>query len=326
MANLSTVYAGLRLRNPIIVSSSSLTGSVDGIRKAADNGAGAVVVKSLFEEQIASAADKARSAGGAGHAEADDYLQRMGMHVGSGEYLALVKQAKQAVDIPVVASINCLGAEWWGEFSRQLQDSGADGLELNIAFLPTDPRQESAEIEKRVFAIVEQVAATCKLPLTVKIGAQFTNIAGMCHGLARRGAKGIVLFNRFYQVDINLDSLQLKPGVVFSGPQDYYPSLRWVSLLHGEVKADLAAATGVHDASAALRCLLAGAGAVQICSTVYRNGYAVIKQILQDMETWMKAHGVARAADLRGRLSQSASESPWEHERLQYIKALTGIN
>jgi len=327
MAELISSFAGVRIRNPLIVSSSSLTGTMSGLRKAADNGAGAVVLKSLFEEQISHGVNQelARLDSNA-HTEASDYLKQMGMHVGGKEYLDLLTEAKNTLEIPVFASINCIGLNWWSEFSAQLENAGADGLELNIGLLPRNPAETSAAIEEKIFGIVDLVRSKTKLPITVKLGAAFTNIAAVCAGLASRDVKGIVLFNRFYQLDINLDSLQLQPGVVFSNPQDYYLSLRWISLLHCEFVLDFAAATGIHDAQAALRCILAGAPAVLICSTVYKNGYGVIRRMLDEMEAWMKGKGYSAISEFKGLLCQQESETPAAYERLQYIKALTGIN
>lgn len=326
MVDLSSSFAGVKIRNPLIVSSSSLTGTISGLRKAADNGAGAVVLKSLFEEQIATGIDRqSADLDPNAHSEALDYLQEMGMHVGGNEYLDLLAEAKKTVDIPIFASVNCVDLNWWSEFAGQFQSVGADGLELNIGLMPHSPTESAAVIEERIYAIVELVRKQTTLPLVVKLGSAFTNVASVCAGLVRRGVKGVVLFNRFYQLDINLDSLQLQPGVVFSNPQDYYASLRWISLLHCELDVDFAAATGIHDAPAALRCILAGAPAVQICSTVYKNGYGVIRRMLEEMEGWMKSKNYSSIGDFRGLLCQKESEKPAEYERLQYIKALTGI-
>ena len=327
MAELISNFAGIRIRNPLIVSSSSLTGTLSGLRKAADNGAGAVVLKSLFEEQIAHGVDQQLGQlDSNAHTEALDYLEQMGMHVGGKQYLDLLTEAKKVLGIPIFASINCIGLNWWSEFSAQLESAGADGLELNIGLLPRNPTETAANIEERMYAIVDLVRSHTKLPLVVKLGSAFTNIAAVCAGLANRGVKAIVLFNRFYQLDINLDSLQLQPGVVFSNPQDYYQSLRWISLLHCDFDLDFAAATGIHDAQAALRCILAGAGAIQICSTIYKNGYGVIRRMLDEMEAWMKTKNFSSIADFRGLLCQKESDQPAAYERLQYIKALTGIN
>jgi dihydroorotate dehydrogenase (fumarate) len=326
MADLSSGYMGIKLRNPLIVASCSLTNSVEGVQRCADAGAGAVVLKSLFEEQIeADTKEVERHVWLAGHTEAYDYVRKIGIETSAQDYLNLLERTKQAVSIPVIASLNCITPGWWTDYAKKIETAGADGLELNVALLPSDPRHSSHEIEKIYYRIVEDVKKSVRIPIAVKIGPYFTSIASVASVLSDKGAAALVLFNRFYQFDINIDKLDLVPGYRFSTPEEINFSLRWISLLGGRVKCDLAAATGVHDASGVIKQLLAGAAAVQICSTLYIHGIGHIASILSNIETWMQKHHLRSVAEFRGRLSQKDSDRPELYERLQYIKSLVGI-
>ncbi len=324
MANTAVTYMGLQLANPIIVSSSSLTQDVDGVVKLAGAGAGAVVLKSLFEEQIeydiGQAADDVDFGS---HPEAADYITEMGKHLGPAGYLDLIKESRDSVDIPVIASVNCTSPRWWLTYGRQIEQAGADGLELNIAIMPQvddDPR----DLERRYVRIVRDVRAETDLPLAVKIGPVFTNTGQIASALADAGADAIVLFNRFYQLDIDTARTQISPGLQFSAPEEIAVPLRWVSVLSGTIDCDIAASTGVHTGDDAVKMLLAGANALQICTTVYRNGPEQIGRIVDEISRWMGAHDHATIDGFRGALSQSQSKTPERYQRLQYIKALTG--
>jgi dihydroorotate dehydrogenase (fumarate) len=326
MADLATSFMGLKLRNPLVVASCSLTNSIEGIQRCADAGAGAVVLKSLFEEQIESdTREVERNVWLTGHTEAYDYVRKIGIETSSHDYLTLLEKAKQAVAIPVIASLNCITPGWWTDYAKKIEAAGADALELNVAVLPSDPRHSGHEIEKLYYRIVEDVTHSVKIPIAVKIGPYFTSMAGVATELIDKGASALVLFNRFYQVDINIDKLSLVPGYRFSTPEEINFSLRWISLLAGRVKCDLAATTGVHDASGVIKQLLAGAVTVQVCSTLYIHGIGHIANMLSNIETWMKKHHFEVVSDFRGRLSQKDSDRPELYERLQYIKALVGI-
>jgi dihydroorotate dehydrogenase (fumarate) len=325
MADFSVTYLGLKLKNPLIVSSSNLTGSIDGVKKVADAGAGAVVLKSLFEEQIESdtGQDPDQADYGA-HPEAAEYIEQMGKYLGPRDYLELIKQAKQETDIPVIASVNCQSPRWWTTFGEQIESAGADAIELNIAMMPRTA-QPSVEIEEEYFSIIRQVRSDTSLPVAVKVGPYFTSMSATADGLVSAGATGLVLFNRFYQLDIDVDDLSLAPGYQFSAPEEIYTSLRWISILAGQVECDLAGSTGVHTGKDVAKMLLAGADAVQICSTVYKHGPKRITEILDELAGWMNSHSFNDVDSYRGRLSRAASENPEAYERLQYIKALTGI-
>jgi dihydroorotate dehydrogenase (fumarate) len=326
MADLSTEYMGLPLRNPLVVASCSLTKSVDGVRKCADAGAGAVVLKSLFEEQIAAKAkDMEEHLWLYGHTEAFEYVSKMAMPLGPRDYLELVKKAKAAVSIPVIASLNCITPRWWSDFAGQIEAAGADGLELNISVMPSDPARTSEEIEKIYVDIVESLTGGVRIPVAVKIGPYFTSVARMAAELSARGVSALVLFNRFYQIDIDTEKIDLTPGISFSTPNEISLPLRWIALLAGSVQCDLAASTGVHDGPGFVKQLLAGATAVQVCSALYERGMEHIGTILGDVETWMQGHGFEKVGDFRGKLSRQVTERPELYERLQYIKLFTGI-
>jgi dihydroorotate dehydrogenase (fumarate) len=326
MADLSTHYMGLALSNPLIVASSGLTKSVDGVKKCADAGAGAVVLKSLFEEQIAvQAKHMEENLWLYGHTEAFEYVSKMAMPLGPRDYLKLIRDAKSAVSIPVIASLNCITPRWWTDFAGQLEGAGADAIELNIAVMPSDPEHTSGKIETIYFDIVESIKACIGIPLAVKIGPYFTSVARMARELADRGVAALVLFNRFYQIDIDIEKVEIAPGLRFSSPDEISLPLRWIALLAGHVECDLAASTGVHDGAGMVKQLLAGATAVEVCSALYEKGIDHIGTIIRDVETWMAKHGFEKIDDLRGKLSRDVTESPELYERLQYIKLFVGI-
>ena len=326
MADLAASYMGLKIRNPLIVASCSLVNSVEGVQRCADAGAGAVVLKSLFEEQIeAETKEIERHVWLAGHAEAYDYVRRIGIETGAQDYLNLVEAAKKSVSIPVIASLNCITPQWWTDYAKRIEAAGADALELNISILPSDPRHTSHDIEDLYYKILEGVENSVKIPVAVKIGPYFTSIAAIAKELCNRGASALVLFNRFYQLDINVDKLSLVPGYRFSAPEEISLSLRWISLLAGRINCDLAATTGVHDASGVVKQLLAGASAVQLCSTLYMHGIGHLATMISNLEHWMDTHHFESIEQFRGKLSQQESDRPELYERLQYIKALVGV-
>ncbi len=326
MADLTTKYMGLELRNPLIVASCSLVNNLEGVQRCCDAGAGAVVLKSLFEEQIeADTREIQRNVWLSGHAEAYDYVRKIGIETGEEDYLELLARAKKAVPIPVIASVNCVTPDWWLEYARKIESAGADAIELNIAVLPSDPRHTSSEIEGLYYKIVEGVRKNVRIPIAVKIGPYFTSLASVAQELCARGAAALVLFNRFYQLDINIDNLHLVPGYRFSSAEEMSVPLRWISLLAGRVKCDLAATTGVHDAQGFVKQLLAGATTVQICSTLYKHGIGHIAQILSNVEQWMTKHQFGSVAQFQGKLSQKQSGEPEAYERLQYVKSLVGF-
>jgi dihydroorotate dehydrogenase (fumarate) len=327
MADLSTKYMGIELANPFLVASCSHTKTVEGVKKCAEGGAGAVVLKSLFEEQIlADMHESEIRTEFLWHPEALDYVQRMGLELGPTEYLRLVRESKKAVSIPVIASLHCVTPKLWIDYVKKIADAGADAIELNISIMPSDPRRTAADIEKRHLDIVDGVTRAVTLPVAAKIGPYFTSIANIANELQMRGAAALVLFNRFYQFDVDLEKLELKGAYRLSTPFEIALPLRWIALLAGKVKCDLSASTGVHDAAGAAKMLLAGATTVQLCSALYLKGLGQIGAVRDGVESWMNERGMKTLADVRGRMSQMQSGSPELYERLQYIKALVGID
>lgn len=326
MADLSTSWLGLGLRNPLVVAASGLTASADAVRKAAIAGAGAVVLKSLFEEQLNAELSGARAALEAGaHPEAEAFFRRAGMTEGEDDYLRLIEGCL-GNGIPVIASVNCVGRSRWAEFASRMESAGADAIELNMAMLPRSKADSGADIEARLVEVVSSVKTATRLPLAVKLGQGYASLPNLASHLIDAGARGLVLFNRFYRLDIDLEKLVLKAGPSRSTGDEYHESLRWISLLAGRYPVEFSGATGIHDAETALKFIIAGSSAVQLCSVIYRRGLGVIGEIARAMGDWMEGHDVPSIASLRGRLSQAAAPDPSSHERLQYIKALTGIS
>ncbi|MBN1186082.1 MAG: dihydroorotate dehydrogenase-like protein [Bacteroidales bacterium] len=325
MANLKTKYLGLELRNPVMVSSSGLTDSVDKIKKLYDNNAGAVVLKSLFEEQIQFEAGKLVTQ--SDYPEAHDYITNYTKSNSVGQYLDLISNAKKAVDIPIIPSINCVSSADWTSYAKDIEDAGADALELNIFQLPTSKYTSPSDIEKNYFEIVEKVKKVIKIPLVVKLGMQFSNLVNFADQLYVRGVAGVVLFNRLYQPDIDIDQLKIKSAEVFSSPVDIRFPLRWIGILSSQVeKIELSGSTGVQDGEAAIKMLLAGAKTVQVCSTVYKNGPAQIDKIVSFIDKWMNNNNFMNLDLLRGKLNYSNIANPTMYERSQFMRYFSSID
>ena len=327
MIDLSTTYLGLKLKNPLVVSSSSQTDSVEKLQALESAGAGAVVLKSLFEEQIIREADKLDSsllAGAYSSPEASSYFADIPLQSGSEPYVQLVKAAKKALKIPVIGSINCASARNWGKFAREIEAAGADALELNIYFIPTDPSRSSQQIEAAYLEIVEEVRKRVKLPVAVKLSPFFTSIPNMVGQLAARGVNGAVLFNRFYQPNLDLDELRIDSQLALSRPEDALLPMRWIALLYGRAKIDLAATTGIHDGKTALKVIAAGASVAQVCSALFKHKAPHLAVMLREMEAWLTEKEYASINDIRGILSQQKCPDSEAFERAQYIKILVG--
>lgn len=327
MANLSTSYMGFELRNPIIVGSSGLTNSVENIIEIEKNGAAAIVLKSLFEEQINHMINKTMHSQGSNfsYPEAEDYISHYSKQNDVENYINLIKGAKQAVDIPVIASINCVSSTDWISFAGKIQDSGADGLELNIFILPSDPKRDGSQNEAVYFDIIEKVKKEVNLPIAVKISSYFSGLANTTLKLSWTGIKGMVLFNRFFSPDIDIDKFKITSSNVFSHPEELALSLRWVAMLSSRLHCDIAASTGVHDGAALVKQLLAGAKAVQISSVLYKNGFEQIGAMIKFLEDWMEKHGFEKTEDFIGKMSIKEVDNPAAYERVQFMKHFSGI-
>ncbi len=324
MADLRTKYLGLELKNPLVVSSSGITGSVDGVRRCAEAGAGAVVLKSMFEELVVSgAADLDMAILQSGHPEAAEYARaELSMQLGPMPYLRFIEEVLGKVDIPVIASVNCTSPRWWVPYSRDIESAGAAALELNISHFPRGGDHEVRDIELMYAHIVDEVCARVRIPVTVKIGPYFTSIEQMVRDIAEAGAKGVVLFNRYYTVDVDTELMRFAPAMTFSSSADLQLPLRWTGLLAGRVPCDIAASTGVHDGISVVKTLLAGASASYLCTTLYRNGISYLGNIRSELESWMDDHGYASIGDFRGVAAGSSGNADVLLHRLQYLKSL----
>lgn len=322
MANLETTYLGLNLKNPVVVGSSGLTNSVEKIVKLRDAGAGAVVLKSLFEEQINHDVNRMLYTGqGLDYPEAMDYITSYSRNNSVSEYIQLIKDAKAAVDIPVIASINCFSADEWIDFARQIENAGADAIELNLFVVNTDKNSDPSEYEELYLQIAKSVSEVVTIPVSMKLGLYFSNLVAVVNKLSVSGAKGVVLFNRFYEPDIDINNLTLTSAEVFSSPADIRRSLRWVAIVSDKIKnVDVAASTGVHDGDAVIKQLLAGAKAVQVCSAVYKNGPEIVTRMLNKLEMWMDEKGFKSVDDFRGAMSYRKIQNPALYERAQFMR------
>jgi dihydroorotate dehydrogenase (fumarate) len=326
--DLSTKYLGLKLRSPLVVSASPMSEDIDNIKRMEDAGAAAVVLYSLFEEQLSQdrlELDENLQRGTDSFAEALSYFPEPDdFRLGPEEYLKHVAAAKKAARIPIIASLNGSSEGGWTDYAKKIQQAGADALELNIYYIPTDPNLTGTEVEMTYLDILKSVKANVTIPVAVKLSPFFSNFANMAKRLDQAGANGLVLFNRFYQPDIELESLEVKPNILLSTPMAMRLPLRWIALLYGRVNASLAATSGIHRASDVLKMLLAGADATMICSTIIRHGIPQIAMIERDLEAWLTEHDYESVSQLKGSLSQQKCPEPAAFERAQYMKALTG--
>lgn len=327
MADLVTEYMGLQLPSPLVLASSALSNRLEYLETAQGHGAGAVVLRSLFEEQIEAAntvLEEALARNADSNPEARTYFppQRVGPH----EYLSLVERAKKALDIPVIASLNCCEPGSWTEYAREIEQAGADALELNLYAVEADASLSSAQVEERYLAIVNAVRQAVKIPIAVKLSPYFTSLAHFAGRLDALGVNGLVLFNRFLQPDLSLDKMAAQPSMSLSSPAEALVPLRWIGILHGRVRADLAASTGVYDAPGALKQILAGAKVVQLASSLVKNGIPHMGKILQGMEEWLERRGASNLDEVRGMLSQREIQDPAAFERAQYVHLILSQN
>lgn len=320
---LRTTYLGLELKSPIIVSSSTLTGNVESIKKCADAGAGAVILKSIFEEQISSEIKREEGYSEEdiydAYPEAQEYLNTFMRGSEIEIYEKLIRESKKVVDIPIIASINCSDRGEWIRIAKELQDAGADALELNIAIAAFDRDLDPRKIEEEYISILKEVEKNINIPVSVKLGDHFTNISRLAFNLTKAGAKGLVLFNRFYNPDINIEKMKVVTGNSISAPEENHNTLRWISLLSSqEIPCELSASRGVYTGEDVIKQILAGAQTVQVCSTLYRNGIEYVKQMNADIEAWMDRHNFDNVKDFRGIANKK--EDIKVVERLQYLR------
>lgn len=325
--NLATSYLGLKLRSPLVPSASPLMGSIDNIKKAAECGAGAVVLHSLFEEQLKGESEELNyhlTYGTESFAEALTYFpDQPNFRLGPEEYLEHIRRAKAAVKIPVIASLNGSSLGGWVSYAKQMQQAGADALELNIYSIPSDFGIEAESIEEKYVEILRLVKAAVTIPVAMKLSPFFSNLAHVSRRLVDAGADGLVLFNRFYQPDIDLDTLEVVPHVLLSTPQAMRLPMRWIAILHGRLKTSLAATSGIHTAEDVVKMTMVGASVSMLCSVLLKFGIGHLRNIEQDLLEWMEQHEYSSVSQMLGSMSQKSCANPGAYERAQYMHALT---
>lgn len=324
MATTDVKYLGLDLKSPVVVSSCSLTADVDKVKEMESCGAGAVVMKSLFEEQIRGEVEFMASAGHS-YPEMDDYLHAYIRSNSIAQYTEKVRAIKKAVSIPVIASINCYSAGEWVEYARQIEAAGADALEINLYDLALDPRTSPASIEDGYVNVVRSIVSELRIPVAVKIGPHYTSIVNFVDRIATAGAKGVVIFNRFFTPDIDLDKFTLIPASPLSHEGEYAETLRWAAILSSAVKIDISTTTGIYSADSALKMILAGADTVQVCSVIYRHGPSVIREFNTRIAAFLEKNNVEDLSQIRGRLSYSTIPDPAMYERVQFMKTFGSL-
>ncbi len=327
MADLQTTYMGLELRNPIIIGSSGLTDSVEKVVDLEKQGAGAVVLKSLFEEQIRFQIQKtvSQSESSYSYPEADDYISNYTEENSVAEYLSLIRGCKEKVKIPVIASINCISAYEWISFAKKIEEAGADALELNIFVLPSDPHKDSEQNEQVYFDIAMAIVREVSIPVALKISYYFSGMTKFALKLSWTGIKGLVLFNRYFSPDIDIEKFEVTSTNVFSTPEEISTTLRWVAMLSDRLHCDIAASTGIHNGKGVVKQLLAGAKAVQVASVIYKNGPSVIPEMTDFLNQWMDKHSFKTITDFIGKMSFKKTDNPAAYERVQFMKYFSGI-
>ncbi len=327
MKDLKTTYLGLPLKNPVIVGSCGFTNSVKKIVELAESGAAAVVLKSLFEEQILSEFSSNLDDYTTDYPGATDYVREYTKGNEVDTYLKLISDAKKQVDIPVIASVNCVSAEEWTSFAKSIEKEGADAIELNVSLLPSNPKMASEQNESRYMEIVNSVCESVSIPIALKMSHYSASLAHLIQKLSWTDkVAGFVLFNRYYSPDIDIKKMTVKSADILSTPGEGVFPLRWIALLSDMVDADLVASTGIHDGTALIKQLLAGATAVQIVSTVYKNGMGRIAAILKELEDWMEQKSYDSIDEFRGELSYENTSDPSIFERTQFMKYYGGIS
>jgi dihydroorotate dehydrogenase (fumarate) len=328
MIDLSTSYMGLEMNSPVIVGSSGLTKNIANLEKIEKFGAGAVVLKSLFEEQIRHEIHKVFSHDDMQYAytEAEDYIKNYARAHTLHEYLDFIHEAKKRVSMPIIASINCVTGTEWPAFAKEIEAAGADALELNVFLLPADVGQEGDAYEKVYFEVIENVKKQISIPLALKVSSHFSGLASMLKKLSWTGIQGLVLFNRFFNPDIDVDKRRVVPSNLYSTPEEISTSLRWIAIMSGKVQCDLCASTGVHNGKGVVKQIMVGAQAVQVCSVLYRNGLSYLESIHQEMKEWMQQNQFENLKSFAGTMSHLNADSPAAYHRVQFMKHFAGID
>jgi dihydroorotate dehydrogenase (fumarate) len=325
--DLSTTYLGLKLRTPLVPSASPLSENPDNIKLMEDAGAAAIVFHSLFEEQIRRERTDLfhhLNQGTNSYAEALTYFpEPPQFHIGPEQYLEHISKAKQSVQVPIIASLNGSTLGSWINHARLIQEAGADALELNIYWIPTDPSSSGSDVENTYIEIVSAVKAVVTIPVAVKLSPFFTNFANIASRLVEAGARGLVLFNRFYQPDIDPEALEIRPNVLLSTPMASRLPMRWIALLHGRINASLAATSGLYRSTDIVKMLMAGADVTMLCSALLRHGIPYITALEKDLGRWIEEHDYQSVSQLKGSFSQKSCPDPAAFERAQYMRAIT---
>ncbi|MBP8849699.1 MAG: dihydroorotate dehydrogenase-like protein [Breznakibacter sp.] len=323
MTSLKTTFLGIPINNPVVIGSSGLTGNVKNIVALEKAGAAAVVLKSIFEEEIQLEFKKTWNNLETIDFHNQEFLDYYDYEIKKeviNNYTQLIREAKESVSIPVIASINCMGSSEWVNFAKKIEDAGADGIELNIFKLPFSNKLDSEMIEKSYFDIIKSIRSKVNIPIGIKISPFITNLGGFIQKISQLDVQGITLFNRFYNLDFDIEQEKVISGNIFSQDRDYHNTLRWTSLMSPRVKCNLSASTGIHDSETAMKMIYAGATSTQIVSVVYELGNSQIKHILDGIEGWMQRKGYKTIQEFRGKLSQSTSTDPEHYERVQFMK------
>jgi len=330
MVDLTTTYLGLKLKNPLVASPSPVSEKVENVKRLEEAGVAAVVMYSLFEEQVIHESlelDHYLNQGTESFAEALTYFPNMGRYsLAPEKYIERLQKTKLAVNIPVMGSLNGVSTGGWIEYAQKIQDAGADALELNLYYLPNDLNLTSTELEENSLKLVGNIRRSIKIPLAVKLAPFYTAIPNFAIHLVDAGADGLVLFNRFYQPDLDLENLEVVPNLVLSTSDALRLPLRWIAILYGKVKVDLALTSGVHTAEDALKAVMAGANVAMSTSAILKRGVAAIEQILTGMQAWMVEHEYESVTQMRGSMSQGAVADPAAFERANYMKVLNSFN
>jgi dihydroorotate dehydrogenase (fumarate) len=330
MIDFSTQYLGLKLSGPIVVSSTPLSESIDNVRRMEDSGAAAIVLSSLFEEQLileSKALDEDLERGTGSFAESLDYLPDLSDYRMTHEiYLEHLRRAKEAVKIPILASLNGASKGGWVRYAKEMEQAGADAIELNTYALATDKSQTSAELELQLLELVHAVSAEVKVPVSVKLSQSFTSVPNLCARLEDAGARGVVLFNRFYQPDFDIETLEVRPTLHFSTPSELLPRLHWAAILYGHLNIDLAVSGGVHSAEDVLKSIMAGAGIAMMASALHIHGIEHIGRVLADLRYWLEKREYTSLWETRGCLSRRSVPDTSPFDRGNYIKTLSSYS